>query len=78
MAGRGWGSAARALCVLGLVTAGLVACGGDDSGTPTLSWYTFPEPSGAFDAAAADCTEAANGAYRIEIKDLPTTADGQR
>jgi multiple sugar transport system substrate-binding protein len=68
----------RALCVLGLVAAGLVACGGDDGGTPTLTWYAFPEPSGAFDAAAADCTEAAEGRYRIEIADLPSTADGQR
>jgi multiple sugar transport system substrate-binding protein len=65
--------------VLGLVAAGLVACGGgDEGGTPTLSWYTFPEPSGAFDAAAADCTEAAGGRYRIDVKELPTTADGQR
>ena len=76
--GRGRGSLGRALCVLGLVTAGLVACGGDEGGTPTLSWYTFPEPSGAFDKAAADCTEAAGGRYRIEVKQLPTTADGQR
>ena len=64
--------------MLGLVTAGLVACGGDEEGAPTLSWYTFPEPSGAFDAAAADCTEAAGGRYRIDVKELPTTADGQR
>jgi multiple sugar transport system substrate-binding protein len=65
--------------VLGLVAAGLVACGGDEGGgTPTLTWYAFPEPSGAFDAAAADCTEAAEGRYRIEIADLPSTADGQR
>jgi len=64
--------------VLVLVTAGLAACGGDEGGTPTLSWYTFPEPSGSFDKAAADCTEAAGGRYRIEVKQLPTTADGQR
>jgi multiple sugar transport system substrate-binding protein len=64
--------------VLAVVTAGLAACGGDEGGTPTLSWYTFPEPSGSFDKAAADCTEAAGGRYRIEVKQLPTTADGQR
>jgi multiple sugar transport system substrate-binding protein len=79
VAGRlGRGSLGRALCVLGLVTAGLVACGGDEGGTPTLSWYTFPEPSGAFDKAASECSDASGGRYRIEIKDLPTTADGQR
>jgi multiple sugar transport system substrate-binding protein len=63
---------------LGLVTAGLVACGGDEGGTPTLAWYTFPEPSGAFDKAAADCSKASGGRYKIEVKQLPTTADGQR
>jgi multiple sugar transport system substrate-binding protein len=67
-----------ALCAVGLLAAGLSACGGDDGGTTTLSWYTFPEPSGAFDAAAKGCSDASGGAYRIEIKDLPTTADGQR
>jgi multiple sugar transport system substrate-binding protein len=76
--GRARGSVGRALCALGLVTAGLVACGGDEGGTPTLSWYAFPEPGGTFDAAAEDCTEAAGGRYRIDVKELPTTADGQR
>jgi len=56
----------------------LTACGGDDGGTPTLTWYTFPEPSGAFAAAAQQCSDASGGRYRIEIAELPTTADGQR
>jgi multiple sugar transport system substrate-binding protein len=61
------------------VALSLAGCGGgDDGGTPTIKWYSFPEPSGAFDKAAADCTEASGGRYRIEVKQLPTTADGQR
>jgi multiple sugar transport system substrate-binding protein len=64
--------------VLALV-ASVVACGGDaDAGdTPTLTWYTNPDNGGQADLAAA-CTEAAEGAYRIEIAVLPTDADGQR
>jgi multiple sugar transport system substrate-binding protein len=57
------------------------ACGGTGSqqgGTPTLNWYIFPEPSGSFAKAAADCSKASNGEYRIAIADLPTSADGQR
>ncbi len=45
---------------------------------PILRWYVFDEPSGAFDAAAERCTQAADGAYRIETAALPTDADQQR
>jgi len=43
-----------------------------------LRWYVFREPSGAFDAAAARCTERAGGRHRIEIVPLPADADQQR
>jgi multiple sugar transport system substrate-binding protein len=67
------------LVVVALASASLAACGGDDEGgTPTLNWYVFDEPSGAFDTAAAECTEAAEGRYRIEVSDLPADADQQR
>ena len=60
----------------------LAACGGggDQSagGTPTLNWYIFPEPSGSFKAAAAECSAASNGQYTIAIQDLPSGADDQR
>jgi multiple sugar transport system substrate-binding protein len=61
----------------------LAACGGGTStttsgGTPVLNWYIFTEPSGSFQAAAADCSKAANGAYTIKIQDLPKAADAQR
>ncbi|MBN2621996.1 MAG: extracellular solute-binding protein [Acidimicrobiales bacterium] len=54
-----------------------VACGGDDSGTPTLTWYTNPDNGGQADLAAK-CTDEADGAYRIEISTLPADADSQR
>ena len=60
----------------------LAACGGagDQStgGAPTLNWYIFPEPSGSFTAAAAECSAASNGEYTIAIQDLPSGADDQR
>ena len=60
----------------------LAACGGtgDQSagGAPTLNWYIFPEPSGSFQAAAAECSAASNGEYTIAIQDLPSGADDQR
>jgi multiple sugar transport system substrate-binding protein len=56
----------------------VAACSEQEAGTPTLHWYVFDEPSGAFRAAAQACTEAAEGAYRIEVKPLPADADQQR
>lgn len=55
----------------------LVGCGGDDSGVPTLVWYTNPDNGGQA-TLAAECTEAAAGAYRIETQILPNEADAQR
>jgi multiple sugar transport system substrate-binding protein len=58
-----------------------VSCGQGPSGsggTATLNWYIFPEPSGSFDKAAAECSQGSNGEYRIVIHDLPASADGQR
>ena len=55
------------------------ACGGDSGeGATTVTWYVFDEPSGAYDSAAADCTEQAGGRYRIEVVPLPSSADQQR
>ena len=58
--------------------AGLVACGGaSGSSTPTLTWYTNPDNGGQEDLAN-QCTDAADGEYRIEISELPSDADSQR
>jgi multiple sugar transport system substrate-binding protein len=66
--------------VLGtLATAALIAaCGGSGSGPVTLNWYVFPEPSGSFAAAAAQCSAASHGAYNIKINFLSTASDQQR
>ncbi|CAN5458869.1 ABC transporter substrate-binding protein [soil metagenome] len=59
---------------------GLAGCGGggDEGGVPTLNWYVYNEPSGAFRDAAAACNKEAAGKYRIKTVDLPNNADEQR
>ena len=44
----------------------------------TLNWYVFPEPSGSFATAAANCSKASGGAYNIKINFLSTSSDQQR
>jgi multiple sugar transport system substrate-binding protein len=58
----------------------VAACGGDsgNSGTTTLNWFIFNEPSGGVQAAAAKCSAASNGAYKIKFEYLPSQADSQR
>jgi multiple sugar transport system substrate-binding protein len=44
----------------------------------TVNWYVFPEPSGSFAAAAADCSAKSGGEYNISINFLSTSSDQQR
>jgi multiple sugar transport system substrate-binding protein len=62
------------------LAAGATGCGSSSSGSsvPTLHWYVFAEPSGAFAEAANNCTQQSNGRYKVSIVDLPTNADQQR
>jgi multiple sugar transport system substrate-binding protein len=66
--------------VIVLITAALVTgCGGGgDSGKPTLNWYTFNEPSGAFQIGVKNCNKEAGDRYEIKLVPLPTNADQQR
>ncbi len=62
-----------------LLLATAAGCSEEQSSpTPTLKWYIFDEPSGAFADAAADCSENSGGRYRIDLVPLPTDADQQR
>jgi multiple sugar transport system substrate-binding protein len=61
-----------------LVTAGtLAACGSDDGGASTLTWYINPD-AGQQVEIASRCTEEAGGAYTIETAQLPREASQQR
>lgn len=55
----------------------LAACGGGDEGIPTLTWYTNPDAGGQA-ILAQRCTEAAGGAYEIQVSVLPQQAAAQR
>lgn len=62
-----------------VVAIAISACGSSGgSGAVTLSWYVFPEPSGSFAKAAADCSTASHGKYKIAINLLSTASDQQR
>jgi multiple sugar transport system substrate-binding protein len=58
----------------------LTGCGGGAAAdsTPTLHWYTAPQNGGSFAAAAAQCTDAAHGRYRISVEPLPADSSQQR
>lgn len=61
-----------------VLTSGLLAGCGDDSGELTLNFYTAADGAEQYAAAAADCTTAANGGYVIKHHVLPRQADDQR
>jgi multiple sugar transport system substrate-binding protein len=66
-----------ALAVAALAASGLAACGtaGASTGPVTLQFYNFPDPSGAIQQAANDCS---NSRYKIIYNKLQTAADQQR
>jgi multiple sugar transport system substrate-binding protein len=66
------------LIALVAVAAFIVGCGSSSKGPTTINWYVFPEPSGSFATAAANCSKASNGAYKININLLSTASDQQR
>jgi trehalose/maltose transport system substrate-binding protein len=71
----GRAAALGAVCAVALAA----GCGsGGGGGTPTLNWYVFKEPGGAYDQAVADCNKQAGGRYKIKYQALPTDANQQR
>jgi multiple sugar transport system substrate-binding protein len=55
----------------------LAACGSDDGGASTLTWYINPDAGGQAEIASR-CTEEAGGAYKIETAVLPRESAQQR
>ncbi|MGD2082533.1 MAG: ABC transporter substrate-binding protein [Chromatiales bacterium] len=75
MTGRAGQTTGALLCG---VLAGLPGCAERGPERPSLRWYVFDEPSGAFEGAAERCAEASGGRYGIELAPLPSDADQQR
>src|SRR5262249_44362415 len=67
----------RTLWLLVVVVLLVAACGDRRGGIPALTWYINPD-NGGQGRLAASCTKEANGAYRIDLQMLPSTADAQR
>ena len=65
-----------AVCAVALAAG--CGSGGGGGGTPTLNWYVFKEPGGAYDQAVANCNKEAAGRYKIKYQALPTDANQQR
>src|SRR5439155_4529327 len=64
-----------------LAAAGLAACGTSSAGTGgpvTLNFYNFPDPSGAVQSAADNCSAQSHGKYKINYNKLQNAAEQQR
>jgi multiple sugar transport system substrate-binding protein len=58
---------------------GVAGCGGGGShGPATINLWVFNEPSGSFTDAAARCSQASGGRYKIVFNALSNSADEQR
>ncbi|MEX3600421.1 extracellular solute-binding protein [Kocuria carniphila] len=55
----------------------LTACGSQESGPPTLTWYINPDDGGQA-TIAEQCSAASDGKYKIETSLLPRDASSQR
>lgn len=70
------GRKSATLVALVVTTSGLAACAAD-TGPPTLTWYINPDNGGQAEIAQR-CTDASDGAYRIQTSLLPREASAQR
>jgi multiple sugar transport system substrate-binding protein len=63
-----------------LTGAALAACGSSSASTGpvTLNFYNFPDPSGAVQQAATNCSKQSGGRYNIIYNKLQSAADQQR
>ncbi len=63
-----------------LLAGGLAACGtaGASTGPVTLSFYLYPDNSGATQTAIKNCDAQSHGKYVISYQQLPNASDGQR
>jgi multiple sugar transport system substrate-binding protein len=67
-----------AAAALALAFAAGCGSGEGGSGARTINWYSFDEPSGAYQKGIENCNRDAGGRYKIELVPLPTDASQQR
>jgi multiple sugar transport system substrate-binding protein len=74
-----WRNRWTGLAGLIFVGAVLAGCGGSSSGgTVTLNWFIANQPGGSIQEIAKRCTSESNGAYKVDVQLLPSTASDQR
>src|ERR1017187_5884975 len=64
-----------------LASAALAACGTSSAstgGAVSLSFYLYPDNSGATQTAIKNCDAQSGGKYTISYQELPNASDGQR
>jgi len=63
-----------------LISSALAACGTSNAanGPVTLSFYLYPDNSGATQQAIKNCDAQSHGKYTISYQELPQASDGQR
>jgi multiple sugar transport system substrate-binding protein len=68
------------LAAAALACSGLAACGTANAGTGpvTLSFYLYPDNSGATQTAIKNCDAQSHNKYTISYQQLPNASDGQR
>src|SRR6185437_7290185 len=68
------------LAAAALACSGIAACGtaGASTGPVSLSFYLYPDNSGATDQAIKNCDAQSHGKYTISYQKLPNGSDGQR
>jgi multiple sugar transport system substrate-binding protein len=72
----GRAAAFGAVCAVALAAG--CGSGGGGGGVPTLNWYVFNEPGGAYETAVANCNTQNKGRFKINYVRLPTDANQQR
>jgi multiple sugar transport system substrate-binding protein len=72
------GRAAAFAAVCAVALAAGCGSGGGGGGAPTLNWYVFNEPGGAYETAVANCNAQNKRRFKINYVRLPTDANQQR
>src|SRR5450755_1274663 len=71
-------AAALGAVVLGSTALAACSSAGASTGPVTLTFYQYPDVSGATTTEINNCVAQSHGAYKISFQTLPAASDGQR